>query len=125
MLRSIRAWPHHLSMAWTYLVECSDGSLYVGSTTDLDLRIAQHNDGGVSAYTRTRRPVKLIWAAELETIPEIYAIERRLHGWSRAKKLALARGDFDRLPALSSRSDLGRVARQRAQETDPALRDGP
>jgi predicted GIY-YIG superfamily endonuclease len=112
-------------MAWTYLVECSDGSFYVGSTTDLDLRIAQHNDGGVSAYTRTRRPVILLWAAELETIPEAYALERRLHGWSRAKKLALARGDFTALPLLSSRSRAGRVAREEAQEIDRALRDGP
>ncbi len=112
-------------MAWTYLVECSDGSLYVGSTTDLDLRIDQHNDGGVSAYTRTRRPVTLIWAAEFPTIPEAYALERRLHGWSRAKKLAFARGEFDHLPALSSRSDAGRIAREEAQDSDRALRDGP
>ena len=112
-------------MAWTYLLECSDGSLYVGSTTDLDLRIAQHNSGAVSAYTRTRRPVALIWAAELESIPEAYALERRLHGWSRAKKLALARGEFARLPVLSSRSDAGRVARKEAQRADRVLRDGP
>ena len=112
-------------MAWTYLLECSDGSFYVGSTTDLELRIAQHNAGAVSAYTRTRRPVSLLWAGEFATIPEAYAWERRLHGWSRAKKLALARGDFPALPALSSSSQAGRIAREKAQQTDRALRDGP
>jgi putative endonuclease len=94
-------------MAWTYLLECSDGSLYVGSTTELDLRIAQHNSGAVSAYTRRRRPVTLIWAGEFETIPEAYTFERKLHGWSRANHLALARGEFATLPLLASRSREG------------------
>ncbi|THV09262.1 GIY-YIG nuclease family protein, partial [Nocardioides caeni] len=39
-------------MAWTYILECADGSFYVGSTTDLTLRIEQHNSGYGSAYTR-------------------------------------------------------------------------
>jgi putative endonuclease len=118
--------PHDdVPMAWVYLVECSDGSLYVGSTTDLDLRIAQHDSGAVSAYTRTRRPVTLVWAAELETIPEAYTLERKLHGWSRAKKLALARGEFAELPLLSSRSREGRAARAEAQRMDRATRVSP
>ena len=121
---------HDVPMAWVYLLECSDGSLYVGSTTQLELRVDQHQSGAVAAYTRSRLPVQLLWAAEFETIPEAYTFERRLHGWSRAKKLALARSEFDRLPLLSSRSSAGRSAREQAREADRkqatrTLRDGP
>lgn len=111
-------------MGWTYLLECSDGSLYVGSTTDLPRRVEEHNRGEVPGWTTRRRPVRLLWSAEFEKINEAFALERQLHGWSRAKKLALARGDFDALPLLSSRSREGREARTLAAESDPrALRD--
>ena len=112
-------------VAWTYLLECSDGSYYVGSTTSLEPRVAEHNLGLGAAYTRTRLPVTLLWAAEFEKIEEAYSFERKVHGWSRAKKAALARGEFDHLPVLSSRSYQGRSARDEAQRADRALRDGP
>ena len=115
-------------MAWTYLLECADGSYYTGSTTELDLRLAQHNSGRGAVYTSTRYPVSLLWAGEFEKIEEAYAFERRVHGWSRAKKLALARGEFTHLRLLSSRSYAGRQARTEAQRADnrsPPLRDGP
>ena len=102
-------------MPWTYLLECADGSTYVGSTTDLEARLAQHQSGEGAAYTRRRRPVRLLWAGELEHVGEAYALERRLHGWSRAKKLALARGELERLPVLSSRS----YAARRERRTGP------
>ena len=94
-------------MAWTYIVRCSDGSYYVGSTTDLERRIWQHNfspEG--AAYTRRRRPVHLVWAAEFDRIDEAFAFEKRIQGWSRAKREALIRGDFDALPGLSRRAHL-------------------
>ena len=103
-------------MAWTYLLGCADGSTYVGCTTDLESRLAQHHSGTGSAYTRTRLPVTLLWAGEFEHVGEAYAFERRLHGWSRAKKFALARGELERLPVLSSRSY---AARQERRTTDP------
>lgn len=40
-----------------YIIECSDGSFYSGITTDLERRVQEHNDGGASRYTRSRRPV--------------------------------------------------------------------
>ena len=105
-------------MAWTYILQCSDGSYYVGSTIDLAQRLLQHNAGEVAAYTRRRRPVTLVWAAESESIRDAYATERRIHGWSRAKKRALIEGDFEALKLLSSRSPAGRAARAAAQEAD-------
>jgi putative endonuclease len=47
---------------YTYIVECSDKSLYTGITTDLDRRVDEHNTSNKgSKYTRTRRPVKLVY----------------------------------------------------------------
>ena len=89
---------------YAYLVQCSDGSYYAGSTVNLDERIRQHNDPVLGAvYTRKRRPVVLVWAAEFSTIAEAFAFEKQIQGWGRRKREALIRGDFDALPALSRR----------------------
>lgn len=49
-------------MAWlTYIVECSDGSLYTGITTDMAKRIVEHNKGTASKYTRSKLPVSVMW----------------------------------------------------------------
>ncbi len=80
-----------------YILECSDGSYYTGSAADLSQRIWQHETGASpSSYTYSRRPVKLVWASE-ETARYSEALkwERQIKGWSRAKKQALIRGDFD------------------------------
>jgi predicted GIY-YIG superfamily endonuclease len=94
-------------MAWCYIVECVDGSYYLGSTVDLEGRIWQHNhspDG--AAYTRSRRPVRLAWAADFDRIDEAFAFEKRVQGWGRRKREALIRGDFGSLPGLSRRAHL-------------------
>jgi len=88
-------------MAWVYILTCADGSYYVGSTRDLEARLEQHHIGHADAYTSKRRPLKLAWALEFERIDEAWMAERRLHGWSRAKKLALIDGRVDLLPALA------------------------
>ena len=98
---------------YTYIVRCSDASYYVGHTDDLEMRIADHNSGGLSAYTRKRRPVKLVWADEIQTREEALARERQLQGWSRAKKEALIAGNWDRLRLLSrSSTELRRGAEE-------------
>ncbi|GAB3765881.1 putative endonuclease [Nocardioides ginsengisegetis] len=90
-------------MPWTYILECADGSFYVGSTWDLDRRVAEHDAGTGAAYTRRRRPVRLAWAAEFARIDEAYRFEKQVQGWSRAKRLALIEGRLDDLPELASR----------------------
>jgi len=93
-------------MAWMYILECGDGSYYVGSTSDLDARIDQHLMGKGGKYTAERLPLQLAFAQEFETVDEAWAMERRVHGWSRAKKRALIDGRFKDLPDLArSRSD--------------------
>nr|WP_071606484.1 GIY-YIG nuclease family protein [Luteipulveratus halotolerans] len=90
-------------MAWTYILRCSDGSYYVGSTRDLERRLAQHQAGEGAAYTRCRRPVELVWAQEFERVDEAYAREKQVQGWSREKREALIAGSFERLPELARR----------------------
>ncbi|GAB3700541.1 GIY-YIG nuclease family protein [Mariniluteicoccus flavus] len=91
-------------MPWTYMLTCADGSTYVGSTRNLDARLMEHHNGLAGAYTRDRRPVQLIWAQEFERIDEAWDAERRLHGWNRGKRLALAEGRLNDLGGYSARS---------------------
>ena len=88
-------------MAWTYLLRCSDGSFYVGSTRNLEQRVAGHDAGAVEGYTARHRPIELVWAHESERIDEAWALERQIKGWGRAKRLALIEGRFADLPSLS------------------------
>ena len=89
---------------YMYILECADGSLYVGSTRNLQLRIEQHNLGEGSKHTAARRPVKLVYYECFERIDEAFAREKQVQGWSRAKKIALVKGDTDLLKRLSRAS---------------------
>ena len=89
--------------AWTYMLRCADGSFYVGCTTDLETRMAQHQSGHFTGYTCDRRPVTLVWSDVCEDVEDAIAMERRIKGWSRAKKIALIDADWDRVRALGLR----------------------
>lgn len=92
------------SGAWLYILCCADGSYYVGSTrTTLEQRIAEHNSGHFGGYTATRRPVTLVYSQWFDQITDAIAAERQVKGWSRAKKEALMRGDFEALRVLARR----------------------
>ncbi len=84
-----------------YMLRCSDGSYYVGHTEDLDLRLAQHERGEIPGYTSERRPVVLVWCGHFETRDDAFWFERKVKGWTRAKKEALIRGDFAAIGALA------------------------
>ena len=88
-------------MPFVYILECSDRSYYVGSTRDLDARLWQHQQGLGGAYTSKRLPVRLAYACEFATVAEAWGVERKLHGWSRAKREAIIRGDVAALPNLA------------------------
>ena len=88
-----------------YILRCADGSYYTGITrTSLETRIAKHNLGTYDGYTARRRPVDLVWSRDFDRIVDAIAAERRIKGWSRAKKEALIAGDFALLQARSRRS---------------------
>lgn len=85
-----------------YIVQCRDGTFYVGSTIDLERRLAQHNLGEGARYTATRRPVELVYAEQFDRIDEAFAREKQVQNWGRAKRWALIEGRFEDLPGLSA-----------------------
>ncbi|MBI4184746.1 MAG: GIY-YIG nuclease family protein [Proteobacteria bacterium] len=101
---------------FVYILRCADDRYYVGTTRDgLERRIAEHNAGAFDGYTKWRRPVQLVYHEEFQNPVDAVAMERRLKGWSRAKKEALIRGDFERLKML---------ARNRAEHPHPSTGSG-
>ena len=86
---------------WAYMLRCADGSYYVGHTDDLEARVAAHQSGLIEGYTQKRRPVTLVWSQDFAERDEAFRAERRIKGWSRAKKEAFARGDWDAVQLLS------------------------
>jgi putative endonuclease len=78
-------------MPWTvYLVRCRDGSLYAGVTTDLERRLAQHNAGEGAAYTRSRRPVDLVYREEVVDRSAAQRREHAIRRLTRTEKESLA-----------------------------------
>jgi len=86
---------------WIYLLRCADGSFYAGHTDDLDKRIGEHATGACGGYTATRLPVELVWSQDCSTRIEALNFERQIKGWSRAKKEALIRGDWNEVSRLA------------------------
>jgi predicted GIY-YIG superfamily endonuclease len=88
---------------FTYILICSDGSYYVGQTDDLAKRYAEHQFGGKCVYTTVRRPVKLVWSQEFQTRVQAKEAEAQIKRWSRVKKAALIRGDFELLSSAAKK----------------------
>lgn len=76
--------------AFVYLLRCGDGSLYCGWTVDLGRRLAQHEAGTGSRYTRARPPVEVVWSQAMASRSEAMREEARIKRLSRAEKLLLA-----------------------------------
>lgn len=76
-------------MNYTYIVECSDGSLYTGWTNDLEKRIRAHNSGKGAKYTKSRRPVVLLYYEEFQTKEEAMRREWEIKQMSRQKKMRM------------------------------------
>jgi putative endonuclease len=74
---------------YLYIVECSDGSLYTGWTTNLTKRLEVHNSGKGSKYTRSRRPVNLVFSAEYPTKSDVSKMEYRVKQLTRKQKIEL------------------------------------
>ena len=92
-----------------YILLCSDGSYYVGHTDDLAGRLGAHESGEFRGYTYRRRPVQLVFAEEFVSREDAFRCERQIKGWSRRKKEALIKGDWDGLSRLSRTAHHERV----------------
>ena len=92
-----------ISMAWMYILECSDGSYYVGSTNELERRLSEHQAGRGARYTTRRLPVKLVYSEKFTHVAEAFEREKQVQNWGRAKREALIHGNQSDLPALAKK----------------------
>jgi putative endonuclease len=91
--------------AHVYMLRYADGSYYVGSARlGLDRRLSEHNNSTYDGYTSKRLPVVLVWAEHFPDITDAIAVERQIKGWSRVKKEALIRGDYESLRLFAKRA---------------------
>ena len=89
---------------YVYMLRCSDGSYCVGHTNDLEHRLAAHEGGAIEGYTRSRRPVELVFSDRFSTRLEAFHRERQI------------KGDWDGLVELSNRSSAQAILRQAQDE---------
>jgi len=87
---------------YMYILECADKSYYTGSTTNIELRLEQHQQGFGANYTRKHRPVKLVYFEEYERIDKAFYREKQVQRWSHKKKEALINGDKNKLIEYAS-----------------------
>jgi len=113
---------------WVYILRCADNSYYTGHTDNLELRIGQHQTGACDSYTAKRLPVQFIWSQECATREEALSAELQIKGWSRKKKEAMIRGDWNEVSRLaksksahastsSARTDLQAASHQNQNST--------
>ncbi|WP_309622895.1 TrmJ/YjtD family RNA methyltransferase [Novosphingobium sp.] len=100
----------------TYMLHCGDGSYYVGHTEERELerKLVQHQAGTLDEYTATRLPVVLVWSTPFVDRDAAFAAERRLKGWTRAKREALIAGDQTLAAQLETMAPISRVAADQA-----------
>jgi putative endonuclease len=98
--------------AFVYLLRCRDGSLYCGWTDDLERRVATHNSGKGARYTRSRKPVRLVWSEELADRSAALKREIAVKRLTRTQKLALA-------GLTRSKTSTGLAKRRRTRSSRP------
>ena len=91
---------------YVYILECADGSYYIGFTYDLFTRVKYHYKGEGAAYTRKRLPVELVFFTEFSKQCDALDFEKQIKKWKKSKKKALIEGDLKLLQALSKNKDL-------------------
>ena len=99
---------HHV-----YILKCSDDSYYIGSTHNLERRFAEHKLGLIEGYTKSRRPVEIVWSTDFPTEHEAFLCERQVKGWTRAKKEALIKDDWDAIREIVKHERVRRESKHR------------
>lgn len=89
---------------YVYILKCSDGSYYTGHTDNIEARISQHKQGLIkNCYTITRLPITVVFVQTFASRNEAFNAERKIKGWTRQKKEALIKGDWERVSLLSKK----------------------
>src|SRR6266851_4282037 len=87
---------------YLYILKCNDGSFYIGHTDNIEKRMSEHNLGLIDkCYTKNRRPVELIFLQIFDTRDDAFCAERKIKGWSRKKKEAFIKGDWQEIKRLN------------------------
>ena len=87
--------------SYTYILQCSNGQYYTGSTKDLERRLRQHNEGRGANFSKKHAPCKLVYYEVFDRIDFAFNREKQIQGWSRKKKEALINGELNALHHLS------------------------
>ena len=88
-------------MPFTFILKCSDNTLYTGTAWDIEKQVWEHQHGQGTLYTKQRLPVKFVYCEEYERIHEARIREKQIQGWKREKKTALIEGRVGELPLLA------------------------
>ncbi len=87
---------------YVYILKCSDNSYYTGVTTDIEIRLSQHQSGHYPEnYTYKRRPVQLLFLNEFDNIEQAHSLKKQIQGWSRKKKEAIISNNWEKLKELA------------------------
>tara|TARA_R110002050_G_scaffold56512_3_gene127139 strand:+ start:101490 stop:101780 length:291 start_codon:yes stop_codon:yes gene_type:complete len=90
---------------YVYILECCDKTYYTGFTSNLTSRIIAHNSGKhKDSFTYSKRPLTLVFYCEFTEAKFAIDVEKQIKKWSRAKKEALIKGDYDALPNLAKKN---------------------
>jgi putative endonuclease len=80
---------------FVYILKCSDGTYYTGHTDSIEKRISEHESRLIDGYTATRLPVQLVFIQAFASRDEAFNAERKIKGWSRKKKQALIKQEWE------------------------------
>lgn len=82
---------------YVYILKCSDGKFYTGSTVNLEKRLWEHQNGFGANFTKKSLPVELMYVEEFSEIEKAYMREKQIQGWSHKKKVALIERNFEKV----------------------------
>ena len=94
-----------MKLSYVYILKCADNTYYTGITSNITLRVLEHQTGKhKGSYTSSRRPIELVFYAEFTDINMAIEKEKQIKKWSKAKKEALINGNFEDLPNLAKKN---------------------
>ena len=89
---------------FVYILKCSDNTYYTGVTNNIERRFKEHQSGeSKTSYTYSRRPLELVYYTSFNDVDNAILFEKRIKKWSRKKKEAAIKGEFEKLPNLSKK----------------------